>query len=62
MRSKGLGVIGVLWGGGLVISALTKGVPAPTSSYGTGAFIGFLFGVALFAAGIWTLAMRQRRT
>jgi hypothetical protein len=62
MRNTILGIIGVLWGGGLIISALTKGVPAPTSSYGTGAFIGFLFGIALFAVGTWTLAARRHQT
>jgi hypothetical protein len=62
MKNKILGVIGVVWGGGLLVSALTKGVPVPTSSYGTGAFVGFLFGVALLAAGVWTLASRHQRT
>jgi hypothetical protein len=61
MKYMTLGVIGVLWGGGLLVSALKKGVPVPTSTYGTGAFIAFLFGVALFGAGIWTLAERRER-
>ncbi len=60
MRNTILGVLGVLWGGGLVVSGLAKGVPAPTSSYGTGAFAGFVFGVALFAAGAWALLARRR--
>jgi hypothetical protein len=59
-RNKVLGIIGVVWGGGIVLQALTSGVTAPTSSYGTGAFVGFLFGVALLLAGSWTLAMRRR--
>ncbi len=56
-----LGVVGVLWGGGMIVRGLASGVPAPTSSYGTGAFVAFLFGIALFAAGARTLFLHRRR-
>jgi hypothetical protein len=61
MKNKILGVIGVLWGGGLIVSALVHGIPMPGSSYGTGAFVGFLFGIALFAAGARALVVGRRR-
>jgi len=60
VRNTILGIIGVLWGGAIVVSGLARGVPAPTSSYGTGAFTAFLFGIALVVAGGWALFTRRR--
>lgn len=60
MRNRILAVIAVLWGSAMIVSGLTKGIPAPTSSYGAGGFTAFLFGIALFAAGGWALFIRRR--
>jgi hypothetical protein len=60
MKNTVLGVVGVLWGGGLIVTGFAKGIPAPTSSYGAGGFTAFLLGVALFAAGAWALYTRRR--
>jgi hypothetical protein len=59
MRNIILGVIGVLWGGAIVVSGVANGVPSG-GAYGTGQLIGFLFGVALLGTGGWTLLKRAR--
>ena len=59
MTSKIVAAIAFLWGGAMILSALTKGIPMPTSSYGAGGFAAFLFGVALFALGGWALFIRR---
>ncbi len=53
MRNKIFGVIGILWGGAMVISMLTRGVRVGTGSYGAGVIIGQLMGVLMLVAGIY---------
>jgi hypothetical protein len=62
MRNTILGVIGVLWGGGIIVSGLAKGIPTLSNAHGSAAFVAFLFGLALVAAGSWALLHRRRRS
>ena len=57
-----VGVIGVLWGGGIIVSGLAKGIPTPSNARGSGAFVAFPFGLALVAAGSWALLDGRRRS
>jgi hypothetical protein len=59
MRNAILGVIGVLWGGAMLISGVLRGVSG-SGSYAAGQVTALGFGVALFAAGGWTLMKRFR--
>ena len=54
-----LAVILVLWGGGIVVSGLSSGLPSGDSAYGAGQLAGFGFEFVLVAAGLWTLLKKQ---
>lgn len=49
MRQLILGVIGVLWGGAIVISGLVRGMS--DGAYGAGQMIAFVFGIVLLLLG-----------
>ena len=56
MRNVFLGVLGILWGGGIVVSSFVgKGKVDPNtaygSGYGAGAIAGTIFGFLLLIAG-----------
>ena len=53
MRNLVSGVIGILWGGALILARIFGGPPAGSASYQSGAWTGTAIGVALFAAGIY---------
>lgn len=59
MRNIVLGVIGVLWGGAIVL----QGMPEADSAYGAGQLAASLFGFAMLGAGAWALqrGIRSRR-
>lgn len=53
-RNRVLGVIGIVWGGGLLLKAfLTGESPSLANSYETGKSIGMLLGVLLLGSGIY---------
>ena len=53
MRNRITGVIGILWGGGVVVSFFMRGGNIGGGSYGAGQFAGLLIGVVMFGAGIY---------
>ena len=59
MRNMIFGVIGVLWGGAIVL----QGMPKAESAYGAGQFMAFAFGFLMLGAGGWALqrGIRSRR-
>jgi hypothetical protein len=59
MRNIIFGVIGVLWGGAIVL----RGMPEPDSAYAAGQFTAFLLGLLMIGAGAWALrrGIRNRR-
>lgn len=64
MSSRGklnrvLAVVLVLWGGGMVVSGLVRGVPSGESAYGAGQLAAFGFGFLVLAVGLWTLFKRS---
>lgn len=61
MRNTILAVVAVVWGGAMIVSDLVNGIPSPETSYGAGGLVAFLFGIALFAAGCWTLLKKRAR-
>jgi hypothetical protein len=50
-----LAVVLVLWGGGIVISGFSRGLPSADSAYSAGQLAAFGFGFILVAAGLRTL-------
>jgi hypothetical protein len=54
-----LAVVLVLWGGGIVVSGFSNGLPSADSAYGAGRLAAFGFGFVLVAAGLWTLLKKQ---
>ena len=61
MRNVILGTIGVLWGGGMIISGLGNAASSESGAYAAGSLTASVFGAALLAAGSWTLIKRFRR-
>jgi hypothetical protein len=59
VRNIIFGVIGVLWGGAIVL----QGMPKAENAYGAGRMIAFVFGFAMLGAGAWALqrGIRTRR-
>jgi hypothetical protein len=55
MRNRVVGAIGVLWGGGILVSTFINGLPKGDSAYATGNYAGIIFGVAMFIAGAYYL-------
>jgi hypothetical protein len=60
VRNTIVRVVLLVSGGGVVVSGLLKGVSAPETAYGAGAFTAFLFGFLLLCAGGWTLSRGRR--
>ncbi len=62
MRRKIFGVIGVVWGGALLINWMVSGTPSSGSSaYQSGQTIGLIFGVLLLVAGAYALLTSSKR-
>jgi hypothetical protein len=58
MRNKIFGVIGVLWGGGILVSAFLRDAPAGSDAYAAGHTGGLVFGGLLFLVGAYYLFKR----
>jgi len=59
MSKRFLGVIGVLWGGGILLFGTSNiGQVGEGGAYTAGQVMGWLFGVAIFLAGIYYLAKK----
>lgn len=55
MRNRIVGGIGVLWGGGILVSTFMKGTPQGQSGYAQGQMLGIVFGALLFFVGLYYL-------
>jgi hypothetical protein len=56
MYQRLLGVVGVLWGGGIFLSGfLSRGQAGGSGAYATGQSSAWIFGLLLFLAGIFCL-------
>lgn len=54
MRNKIFGGIGILWGGGIVLTRLFSSAPAAgAGAYQTGQSAAFLFGLLMLGAGFY---------
>ena len=58
MRNKILGIIGILWGGGILASAFLRDAPAGSDAYAAGHTAGLVFGGLLFLVGAYHLFRR----
>jgi hypothetical protein len=54
-----LAVVLVVWGGGIVISTLVRGIPSAESAYSAGRLTAFIFGFVLLAAGVRALVKKH---
>ncbi|MFM7976611.1 MAG: hypothetical protein ACKO8U_16190, partial [Pirellula sp.] len=55
MRNRIFGLIGVLWGGGIIVSGLVRGGSQGAGAYQLGQTAGFVFGGLLFVVGLFYL-------
>jgi hypothetical protein len=53
MRNKIFGTIGILWGGGMLVSFFLRGAPLGNGAYAAGTIFGLLLGVVMLFAGIY---------
>jgi len=60
MRNKILGLIGVLWGGGILVSAFLRDAPGGSNAYAAGHTAGLVFGGLLFLVGAYYLFKRAQ--
>jgi hypothetical protein len=58
MRQLILGIIGVLWGGGIVVSGIVSGMS--DGAYGAGQAGAFVFGVVFLVAGARAINKHRR--
>jgi len=61
LRDKIFGLIGVLWGGGILVSAFVRDLPQGSADYARGQMIGFAFGALLFVVGGYYLLRGSKR-
>jgi hypothetical protein len=63
MRYIVSGIIGLLWGGALLIRFLLQGGPKGQGAYAAGQWIGAVFGLLLASAGLYYLiqGLREKR-
>jgi len=56
-KNRILGLIGVLWGGGMLLARLARGssAAAANEAYATGQTIGLVFGALLLLVGLYYL-------
>jgi len=55
LRDKIFGVIGVLWGGAILVSAFVRDLPEGSAAYARGQSTGFVFGALLLVVGAYYL-------
>jgi len=53
MRNRIFGVIGILWGGGVLLSFFMGSRDVGGGAYGAGQSAGLLFGAVMFGAGVY---------
>jgi hypothetical protein len=56
-KNRVLGLIGVLWGGGMLLARLARGAgeAAANGAYAAGQTVGLIFGALLFLVGLYYL-------
>lgn len=63
MSNRLIGVIGVLWGAGILLFSLLSGGQAQvTGAYAAGHSVGWLFGLVLLLAGIYYFAKSPKKS
>ncbi|HEV7378048.1 MAG TPA: hypothetical protein VGN95_25430 [Pyrinomonadaceae bacterium] len=63
MSNRFIGLIGVLWGGGLLLFKLLSGGQAQgNGAYTAGQGMGWVFGLALFLVGIYYLVRSPQKS
>jgi hypothetical protein len=62
MRNRIFGAIGVIWGGGILVFGFMKGGPEGNGAYAQGQSFGFIFGAALFVAGLYYLVNGKKKS
>ena len=62
MRNRVFGLIGVLWGGGVLISGLSGGGPQGSGAYQSGQTAGFALGGLLLVVGLFYLIRGSGKT
>ena len=53
MRNRIFGAIGIIWGGGILISMFLRGVPQGRGAYAAGSYGGLVLGALLLIAGLY---------
>ena len=53
MKNRIVGVIGILFGGGILVSHFLRETPASGGAYGGGQIAGLVFGGVMLLAGIY---------
>jgi hypothetical protein len=53
MRNFIFGIIGILWGGLILVGYLVRGAPSGDGAYKAGTMVALVFGALLFLAGIY---------
>jgi len=61
LRNKIFGLIGVLWGGAILVSAFVRDLPQGSADYARGQMLGFAFGALLFVVGAYYLLRGSKR-
>jgi hypothetical protein len=63
MSNRLIGVIGVLWGAGILLFGLLSGGQAQVKgAYAAGQSVGWLFGLVLLLAGLYHLAKSPKKS
>jgi hypothetical protein len=60
MRNRILGIIGVVWGGAILISWVARGMPMGRSAYAFGQMGALVFAVVLLLAGLYYALKRGK--
>ena len=55
MRNRIFGLIGMLWGGGIVLAGLLRGPGGGDGAYQGGHIAGYFFGFVMFVVGFYYL-------
>jgi hypothetical protein len=63
MYQRLLGIVGVLWGGGILLSGLlSRGKASGSGDYAAGQSAAWIFGLLLLMAGIFSLIKGQSKS
>jgi hypothetical protein len=61
-KNRVLGVVGVIWGGAILIYAVVKGAPEGGGAYAQGQGAGLVLGGLMFAVGLYYLFKRSGKS